>query len=137
MKLANWLYGFLSSHQQSRQDPFWEKRRPWTVVCIWLLHWLFAERISLEVKVAQLTKLLGKAEEKGKYIKRVLVAAEKQGELSFSEALEVSGVWSDPGVDPYARFYDESKTGCYNPFADMGDEDFFLLECPIEAKEVR
>lgn len=131
MKLINGLYNYLSSHQPTRHDPYHDKRRSWSPVCIQLWRWLFKERIAAEIQVARLTILLKRAEEKSMRTVRMLINTERQGELSFYEALQVAGVISeDAGTDAYARFYDESKRDYSNPFADMPDADFLLLYGP-------
>ena len=90
--------------------------------------WFFKERIAAEIQVARLTVLLQKAEEKAARTRRLLVAAEEVGELSFYEALQLADViGADTGTDACARFYDETKTDYSNPFADISDDEFSTL----------
>ena len=128
MRLIPGVYSYLSSHQATRNDPFFDKRRLWSGTCIRLWRWLFEGQIAAEIQVVHLTVLLQKAEEKRVKTFRLLVAAEKAGELSFYEALQIAGVLVEcAGSDAYAKFYDETKRDYSNDFADMSDVEFSAL----------
>lgn len=100
----------------------------WDEFCVKLLQTVYAHRWRQDIQITRLKKELARATEKATRTHNYLRAAERQGELSFYEALQLSGVFVDMGSDANAKFYDESNRDYSNEFADMNDDEFQSLE---------
>ena len=103
----------------------------WFRLCDSILGWFCRDIHSREVQIARLSKKLNQATNEAVRIHRYLVAAERAGEISFTEALQLSGIHA-----PYKEKREQelkqysgttlASSECY--LFDMPDEDFTSLQ---------
>lgn len=90
MKLFNPIYAHLCALEK-KACPYWDDVPRWQRAYVPLLKWLFADRLRYLRQIALLEHKLKVANKEALWVRRYLVAAASQGDVTFDEALQLVG----------------------------------------------
>ena len=110
MKFRMWPVPLTYAHYKylRKQEHFCVFGLPWYLkIQLYFLQPIYRYLEKKDCEILVLQAKLEKSQKDTKRVHRYLIAAEKAGELSFNEALQLTGILVVEGNDPYSKCYSE------------------------------